>query len=416
MCYVPSRYAGRHRRRCSTCRTPRAAAAAQDPIRWRDASSSPKASRCRVRCRRSSAAAPSAQIYIHPGERHSRGHLHVDLGRADGTSRSAASRRRRSSASTIPTARRSSPTSQRGPVRASIRTWLREGWMRCLLPVAEIRGQRAIRTSSCSCTATTTPGTKASATTRPATRRCSSWRGCCGRLRDRLKRSVRIAWWPGHSTGRYAGSTWYADTFADEIDEHCIAQLDIDSPGLRRRDRLRGSHVDGRSGCAVPVVDPRRARLSIRARPAAARRRLLLQPDRPDRPLHAAVEHPDRGAQAPRLLRGRRLRRQHRLAHAGRSDAGRRSRDPPSRPGGVSDDDRADPQRAAAPVRLRARRSTEIARGGRPVPAGGRRRGRLRHRSSKRWAALRDDLRRGAHEAEARIGRGAGRRRRAAPA
>ncbi len=50
-------------------------------------------------------------------------------------------------------------------------------------------------------------------------------------LRQELKRSVRIAWWPGHSTGRYAGSTWYADTFADEIDERCIAQLDIDSPG-----------------------------------------------------------------------------------------------------------------------------------------------------------------------------------------
>ena len=50
-------------------------------------------------------------------------------------------------------------------------------------------------------------------------------------LRGQLRRSVRIAWWPGHSTGRYAGSTWYADTFADEIDEHCIAQLNIDSPG-----------------------------------------------------------------------------------------------------------------------------------------------------------------------------------------
>jgi hypothetical protein len=50
-------------------------------------------------------------------------------------------------------------------------------------------------------------------------------------LRDRLKRSVRIAWWPGHSTGRYAGSTWYADAFADEIDEWCLAQLNIDSPG-----------------------------------------------------------------------------------------------------------------------------------------------------------------------------------------
>jgi hypothetical protein len=29
--------------------------------------------------------------------------------------------------------------------------------------------------------------------------------------RSQLKRSVRIAWWPGHSTGRYAGSTWFAN-------------------------------------------------------------------------------------------------------------------------------------------------------------------------------------------------------------
>ncbi|HVB39110.1 MAG TPA: M28 family peptidase, partial [Vicinamibacterales bacterium] len=50
-------------------------------------------------------------------------------------------------------------------------------------------------------------------------------------LRGRLKRTVRVAWWPGHSTGRYAGSTWYADRFADEIDEWCIAHLNIDSPG-----------------------------------------------------------------------------------------------------------------------------------------------------------------------------------------
>ena len=27
----------------------------------------------------------------------------------------------------------------------------------------------------------------------------------------RLRRSVKLAWWPGHSTGRYAGSTWFAD-------------------------------------------------------------------------------------------------------------------------------------------------------------------------------------------------------------
>jgi N-acetylated-alpha-linked acidic dipeptidase len=51
--------------------------------------------------------------------------------------------------------------------------------------------------------------------------------------RDKLRRSVRIAWWPGHSTGRYAGSTWYADTFALDLDEHCVAQINCDSPGCR---------------------------------------------------------------------------------------------------------------------------------------------------------------------------------------
>jgi hypothetical protein len=51
--------------------------------------------------------------------------------------------------------------------------------------------------------------------------------------RDKLRRSVRIAWWPGHSTGRYAGSTWFADAFAIDLDENCVAQVNCDSPGCR---------------------------------------------------------------------------------------------------------------------------------------------------------------------------------------
>ena len=51
--------------------------------------------------------------------------------------------------------------------------------------------------------------------------------------RSRLKRSVRIAWWPGHSTGRYAGSTWYADAFARDLDRNCLVQINCDSPGCR---------------------------------------------------------------------------------------------------------------------------------------------------------------------------------------
>lgn len=51
--------------------------------------------------------------------------------------------------------------------------------------------------------------------------------------REKLRRSVRIAWWPGHSTGRYAGSTWYSDEFALDLDENCVAQINCDSPGCR---------------------------------------------------------------------------------------------------------------------------------------------------------------------------------------
>lgn len=51
--------------------------------------------------------------------------------------------------------------------------------------------------------------------------------------RDDLKRSVRVCWWPGHSTGRYAGSTWYADEFAIDLNDNCVAQINCDSPGCR---------------------------------------------------------------------------------------------------------------------------------------------------------------------------------------
>jgi len=53
------------------------------------------------------------------------------------------------------------------------------------------------------------------------------------RHHDLLRRGLRFAWWPGHSTGRYAGSTWYADQFWSELDRHCIAYMNLDGPGAR---------------------------------------------------------------------------------------------------------------------------------------------------------------------------------------
>lgn len=50
---------------------------------------------------------------------------------------------------------------------------------------------------------------------------------------DKLDRAIRVAWWSGHSHGRYAGSTWYAEEYAHDILQHCIAHVNCDSPGCR---------------------------------------------------------------------------------------------------------------------------------------------------------------------------------------
>ena len=57
-----------------------------------------------------------------------------------------------------------------------------------------------------------------------------------GQHRDALQRSVRIAWWSGHSHGRYAGSTWFADEFALDLERNCICHINCDSPGCRDAD------------------------------------------------------------------------------------------------------------------------------------------------------------------------------------
>ncbi|MDQ3694618.1 MAG: M28 family peptidase [Chloroflexota bacterium] len=50
------------------------------------------------------------------------------------------------------------------------------------------------------------------------------------RRRD-LRRGVRLAFWSGHSHGRYAGSTWYADTFWQDLHDRCVCHVNVDSVG-----------------------------------------------------------------------------------------------------------------------------------------------------------------------------------------
>jgi hypothetical protein len=49
--------------------------------------------------------------------------------------------------------------------------------------------------------------------------------------RHTFRRGLRLAFWSGHSHGRYAGSTWYADTFWEDLQENCVLHINIDSTG-----------------------------------------------------------------------------------------------------------------------------------------------------------------------------------------
>ena len=54
-----------------------------------------------------------------------------------------------------------------------------------------------------------------------------------GPRRGALRRGLRLAFWSGHSHGRYAGSAWYADHAWRELERHGVLHLNVDSTGAR---------------------------------------------------------------------------------------------------------------------------------------------------------------------------------------
>ncbi len=49
--------------------------------------------------------------------------------------------------------------------------------------------------------------------------------------RDRIRHGLVVAWWPGHSNARYAGSQWYADAFYNDLRDRGLAYMNIDGVG-----------------------------------------------------------------------------------------------------------------------------------------------------------------------------------------
>ena len=72
--------------------------------------------------------------------------------------------------------------------------------------------------------------------------------------RDRLRRNVRIAFWPGHTQGRYSGSTWYFDTFWEDLHDHCVLHVNADSTGARGATLYRALGMPGTREFALAAV------------------------------------------------------------------------------------------------------------------------------------------------------------------
>jgi hypothetical protein len=51
--------------------------------------------------------------------------------------------------------------------------------------------------------------------------------------RAKWRRGLRLCFWSGHSHGRYAGSTWYADTHWQELAKRCVVHVNVDSTGAK---------------------------------------------------------------------------------------------------------------------------------------------------------------------------------------
>ncbi len=68
-------------------------------------------------------------------------------------------------------------------------------------------------------------------------------------------RSLRLAFWSGHSHGRYAGSAWYADNFWEDLHDNCMLHLNVDSVGGRNATVLTEAHAMAETRrCAADAI------------------------------------------------------------------------------------------------------------------------------------------------------------------
>lgn len=72
--------------------------------------------------------------------------------------------------------------------------------------------------------------------------------------RANITRGLVVAFWPGHSNGRYAGSTWFADHHASELRDRALAYVNVDGIGQRGATRFGAATTASLARLARSVV------------------------------------------------------------------------------------------------------------------------------------------------------------------
>ncbi|NJD19408.1 MAG: M28 family peptidase, partial [Gemmatimonadetes bacterium] len=74
------------------------------------------------------------------------------------------------------------------------------------------------------------------------------------RHRSELRRGLVMAWWPGHSNGRYAGSTWFVDQKFDALRKHALAYVNYEGMGQILAKRFGAATTASLNALARDVV------------------------------------------------------------------------------------------------------------------------------------------------------------------
>ena len=74
------------------------------------------------------------------------------------------------------------------------------------------------------------------------------------RQKNLMRRGLVVAWWPGHSNGRYAGSTWFVDHHFDELRRHALAYVNFEGLGQMGAKRFSASTTASLAALARAVV------------------------------------------------------------------------------------------------------------------------------------------------------------------